>query len=335
MVRYNKEMILWTLIFIISLFVLVKGADWFLGSAERIGIHFGLSPFVIGVLITGIGTSLPELASSMAAVFQGAGEIVFANAVGSNIANILLVIGVAAIIGRRLVIARDLIDLELPLLAISTALFLGVVYDGEVETIEAIFLVAAYTIYLIYTVLNKGEVDGSFLEKMEKEAEEMIEKYKNKFLYRFVRPMVLAKDYIMLVIGGLALTFGAKYLIDSVIMLSAIFNVATSVISITAVALGTSLPELLVSVKAVLNKKYEVSIGNILGSNAFNALMVVGLPGVVSSLSLDAKTMYLGVPAMALVTLLFVISGISKRIYNWEGMMYVTLYLFFIIKLFA
>ena len=325
----------WIIVFIVSLVVLVKGADWLLGSAENIGIHFGLSPFVIGVLITGVGTSLPELASSIAAVFQGASEIVVANAIGSNVANVLLVIGVSAVVGRRLVIAKDLIDLELPLLAISTVLFLGVVYDGIVGRFEAMFLVIAYTIYLIYTVLNKGSMDENFVGTIERQAEEMIEEYKNKFLYKFIKPIVLLKDYIFLVLGIVALSLGAKYLIDSVIELSYIFGVATSVISITAVALGTSLPELLVSIKAVLKKKYEVSIGNILGSNAFNALMVVGLPGVVAPLMLDVKTFYIGVPFMALVTLLFVISGISRRIHNWEGMMYLVLYLFFIMKLFA
>lgn len=325
----------WIIVFVVSLVVLVKGADWLLGSAENIGIHFGLSPFVIGVLITGVGTSLPELASSIAAVFQGASEIVVANAIGSNVANVLLVIGVSAVVGRRLVIAKDLIDLELPLLAISTVLFLGVVYDGIVGRFEAIFLVVAYTIYLIYTVLNKGSMDENFVGTIERQTEEMIQEYKNKFLYKFIKPIVLLKDYIFLVLGVVALSLGAKYLIDSVIELSSIFGVATSVISITAVALGTSLPELLVSIKAVLKKKYEVSIGNILGSNAFNALMVVGLPGVVAPLMLDVKTFYVGVPFMALVTLLFVISGISRRIHNWEGMMYLVLYLFFIMKLFA
>jgi len=156
-------LIFWVTIFVLSLLVLVKGADWLLDSAEKIGVHFSLSPFVIGVLITGIGTSLPELAAGIAAVFQGAPEIVVANAVGSNMANILLVIGISAIVGGRLVITKNLIDLELPLLAISTVLFLGVVYDGIVTQLESLFLVVTYTIYLVYTVLNRGEKEASFV----------------------------------------------------------------------------------------------------------------------------------------------------------------------------
>jgi len=325
----------WIFIFIISLVVLVKGADWLLESAEKIGMHFGLSPFVIGVLITGIGTSLPELASGISAVFNGANEIVVANAVGSNVANILLVIGISAVVGGRLVMTKNLIDLELPLLAISTVLFLGVVYDGVVTQLEAFFLVLAYTIYLVYTVLNKGEGKEGFVSTMEREIEERIEKYKQNFGFSIMKPFFIFKDYIMLIVGAFALFIGAEYLIESVIAISDEVGIATGVISITAVAIGTSLPELLVSIKAVLQKKYETSVGNILGSNAFNALMVVGVPGVASSLVLGDKTLLVGVPVMALATLLFIISGISRTIYNWEGMIYLVVYAFFIVKLFA
>jgi len=329
-------LIFWAFIFIASLAVLVKGADWLLESAEKIGMHFGLSPFVIGVLITGIGTSLPELASSIAAVFQGANEIVVANAVGSNMANILLVIGISAVVGGRLVITKNLIDLELPLLAISTVLFLGVVYDGLVTQLEAFFLVLAYTIYLVYTVLNRGEGgETGVVSSMERGIEERVAKYKQNFGFMLMKPFFVFKDYIMLVLGALLLFLGAKYLIESVIVISGEIGITTSVISITAVAIGTSLPELLVSIKAVLKKKYETSVGNILGSNAFNALMVVGIPGIATSLTLDEKTLFIGVPVMALATLLFIISGISRTIHNWEGMMYLVVYVFFIVKLFA
>jgi len=328
-------LIFWIIIFVLSLLILVKGADWLLDSAEKIGVHFSLSPFVIGVLITGIGTSLPELAAGIAAVFQNAPEIVVANAVGSNMANILLVIGISAIVGGRLIITKNLIDLELPLLAISTVLFLGVVYDGVVTQLESLFLVVTYTIYLVYTVLNRGEKDASFTINVEREIEERIKKYKNTFGFIFIKPFFLFKDYIILVFGALLLFLGAKYLVESVVAISGEIGISTSVISITAVAIGTSLPELLVSVKAVLNKKYEISVGNVLGSNAFNALMVVGVPGIATSLVLDDKTLLLGVPIMAFVTFLFIISGISRTIHNWEGMMYLVLYIFFMVKLFT
>ena len=109
-------------------------------------------------------------------------------------------------------------------------------------------------------------------------------------------------------------------------------NIAKGVISITAIAFGTSLPELLVSVKAARMGKSELAVGNVFGSNAFNALMVVGIPGLFSTLTLDTATLSFGIPAMAIVTLIFIISGISRTIYHWEGMMFLMLYFLFILK---
>ncbi len=147
----------WIIIFIVSLIVLVKGADWLLQSAEKIGLALGISPFIIGVTIVGLGTSFPELVSAMMAVFRGVTEIVPASAVGSNIANILLVIGISAVVGKRLLIHKSLIDLDLPLLAISTVLFLGIAWDKQITFIEALLLLLAYSIYLLYSFLYREE----------------------------------------------------------------------------------------------------------------------------------------------------------------------------------
>ncbi|MFT5280992.1 MAG: cation:H+ antiporter [Flavobacteriaceae bacterium] len=311
--------IFWISVFIASLFVLVKGSDWLLGSAEKIGLRAGLSPFVVGVVIVGLGTSFPELVSSLIAVFQGAPEIVVANALGSNIANILLVVGLAAVIGGRMAISKNLIDLELPLLAISTVLFLGVVWDGIVTIPEAIILLLGYVIYLLYTIKYKDD------EIQEEDPEHQVVE----------RPRVSAKDILFLILGVVGLVIGAKYLVNSIIKISEIFNIATGIISITAVAFGTSLPELLVSIKAARSGKTDVALGNIFGSNIFNILVVVGIPALFATLPLDEPTMQVGVPALAVVTLLFVISGISKRIHIWEGAFYLLAYILFAGKLFG
>lgn len=326
-------MFFWVSVFIISLFLLVKGADWLLDSAEKIGVHLGFSPFIIGALLTGIGTSLPELASGIAAVFQHQPTIVVANAVGSNIANILLVIGVSAVVGRKLLVTKNLIDLDLPLLATSTVVFLGVVYDGTITFIEGVMLVTAYLIYFAHSVLQRDT--SVVIEQRGREVEERIGGYYHRFLYTFMRPFMVFKDYIFLVLGAIALFVGATYTIQSVTALSQIWGIATGVISITAIAFGTSLPELIVSIKSVLRQKYELAIGNVLGSNAFNALMVVGIPAIATTLPVDSQTLSIGVPAMALATFLFIISGISRIIHHWEGMMFMILYLFFVLKLFA
>jgi len=326
--------IFWIIVFIISLGVLVKGADWLITSAEKIGLALGLSPFIVGVTIVGVGTSFPELISSFVAVFKDVPDVVAANAIGSSIANILLIVGVSAVIGRRLIVTKSLIDLDLPLLAISTVLLLGIVWDKQITFGESLLMLVTYGIYLLYTVLHKDTEDtGEIAEFLpsRQERRKHIAAHKKE---EFTRPKLVAKDFILLVVGILGLVFGAKYLIDALVNLSAMLNIATGVIAITAVAVGTSLPELLVSAKAALQKKSEIALGNIFGSNVFNALVVIGLPGLFRVLPVDNQTFAIGVPTMALATLLFVISGISRRIHMWEGAFYLSVYVLFVAKLF-
>jgi len=326
-------LLIWIFIFLVSLVILVKGADWLLKSAEKIGLALGISPFIVGVTIVGLGTSFPELISAMMAVFKGATEIVAANAVGSNIANILLVVGVAAVIGQRLIVTKSLIDLDLPLLAISTVLFLGIAWDQKITLFESTMLLAAYAVYLGYTFLHKDEDSEEIYEILP--SRPIRRKLKSAKEKEIKKPKVSLKDIVMLLVGVVALFFGAKYLIDSVIELSIILNVGAGVISLAAVALGTSLPELLVSAKAALQKKSEVALGNIFGSNVFNLLVVVGLPGLIRTLEVDQATFTLGLPILLVATFLFVISGISRKIHIWEGAMYLLVYVFFIGKLFG
>jgi len=309
-------LIIWIIVFIASLALLVKSADWLLGASEKIGLVIGLSPFIVGVTIVAFGTSLPELISSLVAVFQGVSEVVTANAVGSNIANILLVIGVSAILAKRLTVSKDLIDLDLPLLALGTTIFLITAWDGSITFVESIFLLITYGIYLFFSIVYKD---------VEEPGDEKVGK----------KPKLETRDFLLLSLGIVGLAVGAKYLIDSVIELSSILNIGAGVITITAVAIGTSLPELLVSAKAALQGKAETALGNIFGSNIFNILVVTGIPGLFATLKIDEQTLAIGFPLLIIATLLFIISGISKRIHVQEGVLYLVIYVMFIGKLFG
>ena len=316
----------WVIIFIISLFVLVRGSDYFIENAEKVGLSFGLSPFIIGVVIMGIGTSLPELTTSIAAIIRGATEVVVANAVGSNIANILLVLGIIAVITNKIEVKKSLIYLDLPILLSATILFMGVsvgrelIETGEVifaiNRWEALFLVIAYLVYLSYSFLYQ---DGP------------IEKIKNLI---HTKPDVDWKNYSMLVVGLIGIILGAKFAIDATIALSENLNISVGIISIFAIAIGTSLPELFVSFRAVQKGKPEIAVGNIFGSNVFNVLMLVGIPGLFSTLRIDETVIFIGLPALFLATLVFVISGISNKVHRWDGAMYIMLYILFVAKLF-
>ena len=149
-------LIFWSLVFIVSLAILVKGADWFVESSEKIGLAFKISPFIIGITIVAVGTSFPELASSLVAVFKGPTEIVTANVIGSNIANILLIVGLSAVMARRLSVKRSLIDIDLPLLASVTCLFGFILWDRKVIWQEGILLILAFLVYLFYTISQRG-----------------------------------------------------------------------------------------------------------------------------------------------------------------------------------
>ena len=308
------EIVLWIGIFVISMIVMLKGADLFLVSSETIGRILGLSAFLIGAVIVGLGTSLPELAVAIFALIKGEESIIISNAVGSNISNILLIIGIAAIVARQLTVSKSLIDIDLPMLIASTVIFLAIVWNGQVDFGEALILIGSYTIYFLYTIFSEKDID-----------EEAGRKNKEKISIKLI---------MMLVFSAAALIFGAKYLIDSVVHIASFFNIKSALISITAVAIGTSLPELIVSVKAALAGKSELAIGNIFGSNSFNILMVVGIPALFKQLQVDSVTLQIGIPMMAAATFLFLVSGISRKIYLWEGAMFIMLYIFFIGRLF-
>ena len=331
-------MFLPVIIFVASLFFLVIGADWFLKSAEKIGLAFGLSPFIVGVTIVAVGTSFPELFTSITAALMGVTEIVSANAIGSNIANILLIVGISSVIGGKLVVTKNLIDIDIPLLAIGTVILMGVIipWGGE-ETIlitrpESIILLLTYGVYVLYTIFHKDERELDEQETLptRKERRKHILS-KGKEIKE--KPKIIFIDWVYLFGGVLALTLSAKYLVQSVIDISGILGIGVGVISILAVALGTSLPELIVSAKAAFKGKPEIALGNIFGSNVFNSFVVIGIPGIFKDIKFDDPTYLIGFPIMILATLLFVISGISRRIHNWEGIFYLSLYIIFTAKI--
>ena len=312
--------LLWIGVFIISLAALVKGSDWVLDGAKKIGVWLGFSPFVVGVLIVGFGTSAPELVSSIAGVLNNVPEIPVANVIGSNIANILLVVGIAAVASRKMLsISSNIVDVEIPLFLLASALLIGVAYDGIVTIPESVVLLVGFIVYVFYNFLH---VDDSQTVRSSRAAETD-------------RKTPTASDFIFLIVGFIAIIVGANYLIQSVIALSVAFNVAVGVITILAVAIGTSLPEFFVSLKAALSGDTDLSIGNIFGSNTFNALVVVGIPGLITRLTLDTPTLMIGLPTFIVVSVIFAFSGLSRRIHVWEGAFYILIYVLFVAKLFA
>ncbi len=309
---------IWSVFLAAAIFLLVRGADTFVVGATQIGASLGMTPFAIGVLIVGFGTSFPELASSIAAVIQNSPEIVVANAVGSNITNILLVVGFIVVMGGKIVIKRDLIKSELPIFFIATAHFVAMIYDGVVDRVESMLLVGTFAAYIWYLFADAQDEDNVDLQKDKGR-----------------RPQLQARSLAFFALGLMAVLTGAHFAIQMVINIGSALSIPVEVISIAAIALGTSLPELFVAIKSVQRGEGELAIGSIFGSNAFNILMVVGLPGLFVALEAGPVVTGLGLPVLLAASAIFFVNGLARQINRWEGAMMLLFFAFFAIKLVA
>ena len=309
------ELILPIVFLLVALFILIRGSDLFIVGAKQMGSSLGMSKFAIGVLIVGFGTSLPELASSIAAALNGVTQIVLANVVGSNITNIFLVVGILAAIGGPIAIKRDLIKTELPIFFIATALFLVVAFDGMVDKIEALLLLGVFGAYIWYLFGEAHREDDVDLTTQGR------------------RQRLEFRSVVFIVLGIAAVLFGAKFTVDNVVEIAGLLSIPLGLISIAAIAIGTSLPELFVSIQALKNGDTELAIGNIFGSNAFNILVVIGIPGIITPLIADEVVMELGLPIFLAASVILFVSGLARQIMRWEGVMLLFFFAFFLIKL--
>jgi len=324
---------LWILVFLVSISVLVFAADKFTESAEKLGLALGIPSFLIGVTIVSIGTSLPELLTGLVSVFKSTAAIdttslVVSNNLGSNIVNILLIVGLAAIVAKKLEVKRSLIELDVPLLLLSTGLLVLVMLDGRITWLEGLILVIGYGIYLKYS-----------LSEHDREKVGTTEDIRDKpHFFRFLRKKGEfdwhAKQIFALLIFGLLMYGGARFTVESVVELGTIFNISSSILAVTAVAIGTSLPELVVSVQSARKGKFEIAIGNVFGSNIFNILLVIGSTSLIKTLTVPPEMITIGIPFLIVATLLYAFSGISGKVFHYEGAMYLLIYALFIAKLF-
>ena len=301
------------LLFALSLAVLVKASDWFVGAAERIGLSLGISPFVVGVTIVAFGTSLPELAASVAAVLRGESAIVVNTVVGSNVANILLVMGLVAAFTRRVDLQLRVVDLEIPLLLAAAFLLAFMLRDQWVSTAEAIILLVGLLVFLVHSFRSEADPDPDAPPA----------------------PRARPRDYGMLVLGGVLVYFGADYTVRAIQTLSDMAGIDAGLIAVTLVAVGTSLPEIVVSIAAARKGNTGMVVGNVIGSNIFNTYAVVGIPALLGPLEVSADLLAFRLPFMVAATLLFAFICVSNRIGRWEGLMLLLFYAYFVVDLVA
>ncbi|MEB3342196.1 calcium/sodium antiporter [Okeania sp.] len=315
-----QNLIIWLIIFIVSLFILIKASDFFTDAAEKIGISLGISPFIVGVTIVSIGTSLPELISSTIAVYQNSSEIVFGNVIGSNVANIFLIIGTASLISSPLRVQYELISVDLPLFVSSAFLLALTVSDGNFSRNEAIICILAYFIYVLYTINGDQE---------EQDQEQDLETKNNS------QKSLPLKQIGILIISSLFVFLGANYTIESVTKISEILNIGKELIALSAVALGTSLPELIVTFSAAKKGNPEIAVGNVLGSNIFNSLMVMGIPRLMGNLVIPKDPFNNGLLILLVGTIIFFFVTQDKKVTRWEGLIFFIFYGWFIGNIFG
>lgn len=286
---------------IAGLALLVWSADRFIEGAAATAAHFGLSPLLIGMVIVGFGTSAPEMVVSAISSFQGNPGLALGNAYGSNISNIALILGLTALLSP-IAVHSGILKKELPVLAAVTALAVWQLGDGFLSRYDAMVLLVVFAALMGWTVrqgLRQGE--DALSDEMEQEMA--------------TRRMPLGKAVRLLVLGMVLLVVSSRILVWGAVDIAVAFGVSDLIIGLTIVAIGTSLPELASAIAAARKGEHDIALGNVIGSNLFNTLAVVGIAGAIHPAAVTPEVMSRDMVVMGALTLsLFVVGyGFGKR----------------------
>ncbi|UXZ55746.1 calcium/sodium antiporter [Halomonas sp. 7T] len=311
-------MLLAYLAVLVGLILLIWSAEKFIDGAAATSRWLGLSPLLIGMLVIGFGTSAPEMTVSVLAALQGNPGLAVGNAYGSNIANIGLVLGFVALIAP-LAVHSDVIRKEMPLL-IAVMLLTGVMlFDGWISRWEALILLVALALFIgVSIVRSRSQVDDPLV----KEVAETLDS----------KPMSRGKALMWTLVGLILLIVSSRLLVWGAVEIAVGFGVSDLIIGLTVVAIGTSLPELASSISALRRKEHDMVLGNVVGSNLFNSLAVVGLAGVIHPIEAGREVLVRDWSVMTGMTLLMVIFAFSwrgrpRRINRLEGGFLLALFL--------
>jgi cation:H+ antiporter len=303
---------------LIGLVLLIWSADRFVEGSAAVAGHFGMPPLLIGMVIVGFGTSAPEMVVSAIAASQGNPGIALGNAYGSNITNIALIIGLTALISP-IRVHSQVLKKELPILTLLMALAAWQLWDGQISRFEAIMLLLAFAGLMTWTI-RQG---------MQKTPDALGQEIKEVLT---LRTMSTGKATFWLLCGLLFLIASSQMLVWGAVEVAHLFGVSDLIIGLTIIAIGTSLPELASSLSATRKGEHDIALGNVLGSNLFNTLAVVGIAGVIHPISVEPEVLSRDVLTMSLLTIsLFAIcygfKGRPGRVNRFEGVLLLTAYL--------
>lgn len=296
----------------LGFFLLVKGADWFVDGASGLARKLGIPQLVIGLTIVAMGTSLPEAAVSISAALRGNAEITIGNIVGSNILNILIILGVTALIAT-LKVADSTVRYEIPFMIVVTFVLLWLGYTGgQVTWLEGVILWVLFLLYLryLYMMAKKG-----------KEEEREVEQFST------------AKIIGLILAGVVMIVAGSNFAVEGASNLAKALGISQRFIGLTIVALGTSLPELVTSVSAARKHNADIAIGNIVGSNIFNILFIVGTTALITPVTFASGFVVDTLIAAAVGILLFVCVARTKELRKKAGIVMLLAYILYFLYL--
>jgi len=309
------ELIVNALLFIISIVFLYKGSDILVEGTSKTALRLGVSSLIISLTIVAYGTSAPEFAASSLASYQSHPSLSLGNIIGSCLANLLLVLGISSFI-RPISVNLGIIRRELPILTLATVLLLLFSLTRNLDKSAGVIFLIAFVLYIVFFI------QAARKERIEVRSIKMNDGKLSK--------------YIFFIIAGLVLVIvGAHFLVNSAVYFAELFGIPEFLIAISMVAVGTSLPELAVSATASIKGEADISLGNLLGSNVFNILLILGVCSLINPIFIDLKSLLSEIFLLAITLVLFPIFYTGRKISRPEGAFLILLYVIYIVVIFT
>ncbi|MCI7789965.1 MAG: calcium/sodium antiporter [Lachnospiraceae bacterium] len=310
------DIVLQFLFLVIGFVMLMKGADWFVDGASKIADKFGIPHLVIGLTIVAFGTSAPEAAVSISAALKGSVDLAISNVLGSNIMNVLLILGLASII-YPLAVKPSSIKIDIPFVfGISLLMLILGAMDGNIGRVDGIIFWILLLIYIVYMIKMAMKGQG--------EVEEVEEAGENDTVLKLLA---------LIIIGGVLIVWGSNVTVDAATAIAQKFGMSERLIGLTIVAFGTSLPELVTSCVAASKKETDIAVGNIVGSNLFNILFVLGTTAVITPVAYVDAFLFDNIVAVLVMAVLWLFVFKNKKLNRTGGILMVVMYAAYFVKL--
>lgn len=292
----TSSMLINIVLLVMGLVVVLKGADWLTDGAVNIASRFGVSQMVIGLTIVAMGTSMPELCVSMVSALKGTPDLAVGNVVGSNTLNTLLIVGCSALVAP-IMVKRSSVRRDIPFAVLASLLMLIFCLDGGIDRLDAALLFILFAVFMFVTV-KYGKNEGTETK---------------------TTAAPLGKAALLLVVGLVCLILGSNLFVDNASFIASTLGVSDAVIGLTIVAGGTSLPELATSMVSAKKGNSDIAIGNVIGSNVFNILMIIGVTGLVKPMHIKGITSLDLIVMLASMLLLWFFCRTTYKVKRWEG----------------